>query len=120
MRHTDELKMIFLESFLGILEKQYVGGAKNYMPVQFLVFFLVSNGNIPSLSVQNIRNIGAIYPEALMTVLGSKENVDTMDVPTLVPTKMDNMRQAWESMKVEDKEKITQIADFVKSKLGHA
>jgi len=117
---TTEIRWMIIEGYLSHLsELNAVGGAVNYMPIQFLVMHLVSGGNIMSLTPELFRKIGEAYPSAVEIVVGDRKNLDNINIPQInLKNDRNRLGDIWSALPEESKEKIHGIFYNVKQMIG--
>jgi hypothetical protein len=107
-----DLWLTLLESFYTNLyeDPTFSGGAKNYVPLQRVVIWLLSDGKIQQLPRNDQNSIivmlAPIYPIAVKNVVGSRENLDKIQV-----TLNTDIAQMWNSLPDADKEIVRKISD---------
>lgn len=115
----EDIKYQIIEGYLSQLEElTFPGGAKNYMPIQFLVMFLFGGNPITKLSPELFQKISFEYPKAVHQVLGNRENLDSIAVPPFGPAYKNNLSDIWNSVPDEEKSKINAIYYTIKNNIG--
>jgi hypothetical protein len=119
MVNKEDIRWMLLEGYLShMFELNAVGGSVNYMPVQLLVMFLMSGGNIMSLTPELFRKIGEAYPKAIEAIFGDRQNLDTIEVPQIKLQDKDRLPEIWKNLPEESKQKIYGIFYNVKQMIG--
>jgi hypothetical protein len=99
-------------------ELNFPGGAKNYLPVQLMVLFLFAHGDPTRMSPAEFLKVAKAFPNAVEQIMGSREALDTLNVPQMTPADKSRFPQIWESVEPAAKEKIISIYNAVKQMVG--
>lgn len=119
MVNKEEIRWLLLEGYLShLFELNVVGGSVNYLPIQLLVMFLISDGNITSLTPELFKKIGEAYPIAVDKVVGERHNLDSIEVPQIKLQDKNRLSEIWASLPEESKQKIHGIFYNVKQLIG--
>jgi hypothetical protein len=119
MVNKEDIRWMLLEGYLShLFELNVVGGSINYMPVQLLVMFLISGGNITSLTPDLFKKIGEAYPIAIEKIFGDRKYLDTIEVPQIKLQDKGRLPEIWASLPDESKQKIHGIFYNVKQMIG--
>jgi hypothetical protein len=115
-----DLWFTLIESFYINLyeDPNYSGGAKNYVPVQRMIIWLLSDGRIKELPSEDqitiVKTIAPIYPIAVKNIVGSRENLDKLQVNFNT-----DIAKMWNSLPDIDKETVNKIRDEIMSIINH-